>query len=94
VQHRVDGVQLLETATPHGISFDPGRIFLPDNASSCFSYASARDLDEGARPLARALEGYRREFARSALASSSHVSALNATPTVASITRSARKRGS
>jgi DNA-binding transcriptional MocR family regulator len=64
-----DDIELLETATRHGISFDPGRIFRPDNASMplglrlCFSNASARDLDEGARRLARAWDAYRRERA-------------------------------
>jgi 2-aminoadipate transaminase len=67
-----DDQTLLETATRRGVSFDPGRMFRPDNASSplalrlCFSYVHARDLDEGARRLARAWEEYRRERDRAA----------------------------
>jgi 2-aminoadipate transaminase len=62
-----DDQTLLETATRHGVSFDPGRMFRPDNASSplalrlCFSYVHARDLEEGARRLARSWDEYRRE---------------------------------
>jgi 2-aminoadipate transaminase len=62
-----DDQTLLETAMRHGVSFDPGRMFRPDNASSplalrlCFSYVGARDLDEGPRRLARAWDEYRRE---------------------------------
>jgi DNA-binding transcriptional MocR family regulator len=42
-------------------------MFRPDNASSplalrlCFSYVHARDLEEGARRLARSWDEYRRE---------------------------------
>lgn len=67
-----DDQTLLEMATHHGVSFDPGRMFRPDNASSplalrlCFSYVPARDLDEGARRLARAWDEYRRARDRGA----------------------------
>ena len=67
-----DDFVLLEMATRHGVSFDPGRAFRPDNGSSplalrlCFSYAHARDLDEGVRRLARAWDAYRRERDRAA----------------------------
>jgi 2-aminoadipate transaminase len=61
-----DDLELLEIATRHGMSFDPGRTFRPDHASSplalriCFSNARAHDLDEGARRLAGAWDEYRR----------------------------------
>ena len=57
------------------MSFDPGRMFRPDNASSplalrlCFSYVDARDLDEGARRLAQAWDEYRRDRDRAAVSS-------------------------
>ncbi|HEY2749349.1 MAG TPA: PLP-dependent aminotransferase family protein, partial [Polyangia bacterium] len=62
-----DDLALLETATRHGVSFDPGRIFRPDSANAplglrlCFSNAGARELDEGVRRLARAWHAYHRE---------------------------------
>jgi 2-aminoadipate transaminase len=62
-----DDLALLETATRHGVSFDPGRIFRPDGATAplglriCFSNVAAHQLDEGARRLARAWDAYRRE---------------------------------
>lgn len=65
-----DDLALLEAATAHGVSFDPGRAFRPDNAASplalrlCFSYVRARDLDEGVRRLARAWDHYRRHRRR------------------------------
>lgn len=58
---------LLEVATRHGVSFDPGRMFRPDNAASplalrlCFSYVRARDLDDGVRRLAQAWDQFRRD---------------------------------
>jgi 2-aminoadipate transaminase len=61
-----DDFELLEEATRHGVSFDPGCMFRPDNSSSplalrlCFSYARAGELDEAARRLARAWDTYRR----------------------------------
>jgi 2-aminoadipate transaminase len=68
-----DDLALLETATRHGISFDPGRVFRPDNGAAplglrlCFSNASAHELDEGARRLARAWDAYRRDTRAPAL---------------------------
>ena len=62
-----DDRSLLEVATRHGVSFDPGRTFRADHAGAplalriCFSNVSAKDLDEGARRLARAWDRYRRE---------------------------------
>jgi 2-aminoadipate transaminase len=62
-----DDRALLETATRHGVSFDPGCIFRADNGSMplavrlCFSCVGAHDLDEGARRLMRAWDEYRRE---------------------------------
>ena len=62
-----DDLALLEIATRHGVSFDPGRIFRPDSAAAplglrlCFSNAGARALDEGPRRLARAWDAYRRD---------------------------------
>jgi 2-aminoadipate transaminase len=62
-----DDLALLETATRHGVSFDPGRIFRPDAATAplglrlCFSNASASELDEAPRRLARAWDAYRRD---------------------------------
>ncbi|HEX9101106.1 MAG TPA: PLP-dependent aminotransferase family protein, partial [Polyangia bacterium] len=47
-----DDLALLETATRHGISFDPGRAFRPDDRARplalrlCFSNVRARELDE------------------------------------------------
>lgn len=61
-----DDAALLEIATAHGVSFDPGRIFRPDEAETplalrlCFSSARAAELDEGVRRLARAWDDYRR----------------------------------
>ena len=69
-----DDLLLLETATRHGVSFDPGRAFRPDNRSSplalrlCFSCARAHELDEGVRRLARAWDDYRRARDRGAVA--------------------------
>jgi 2-aminoadipate transaminase len=60
-----DDRELLEVATRHGVSFDPGRMFRPDGNTAplamrlCFSYARAAELDEGARRLARAWDAYR-----------------------------------
>jgi 2-aminoadipate transaminase len=62
-----DDLALLETATRHGVSFDPGRIFRPNGSGAplglrlCFSNAGARELDEGVRRLARAWDAYRRQ---------------------------------
>jgi hypothetical protein len=62
-----DDLELLEIATRYGVSFDPGRIFRPDNATLplalrlCYSDASIGELDEGARRLARAWDAYRRQ---------------------------------
>lgn len=62
-----DDRQLLEVATRHGVSFDPGCMFRPQDDSAplalrlCFSYVRAADLEEGARRLARAWDGYRRD---------------------------------
>jgi 2-aminoadipate transaminase len=61
-----DDLALLEVATRSGVSFDPGRMFRPDDSPAplamrlCFSYARAADLDEGARRLSRAWDDYRR----------------------------------
>ena len=61
-----DDAALLEVATAHGVSFDPGRTFRPDEAALplalrlCFSFARSTDLDEGVRRLARAWDVYRR----------------------------------
>ena len=71
-----DDFALLEEATRHGVGFDPGCIFRPDNRSTplalrlCFSYARARDLDEGVRRLARAWDQYRRQRDRAAATAS------------------------
>lgn len=60
-----DDTALLEVATVHGVSFDPGHVFRPDDAQLplglrlCFSYARAAELDEGVRRLARAWDAYR-----------------------------------
>jgi hypothetical protein len=49
-----------------GVSFDPARIFRPDDASGplglrlCFSNVAAAELDEGVCRLARAWDVYRR----------------------------------
>ncbi|MGZ3439532.1 MAG: aminotransferase-like domain-containing protein [Polyangia bacterium] len=62
-----DDLALLEIATRNGVSFDPGRMFRPDDGTAplamrlCFSNARAADLDDGARRLARAWDDYRRE---------------------------------
>ena len=62
-----DDAVLLEVATAHGVSFDPARIFRPDESSSplalrlCFSAASGAQLDEAVRRLARAWDAYRRQ---------------------------------
>ena len=62
-----DDLALLETATRHGVSFDPGRIFRPDGRVAplglrlCFSNVGAAELDEAPRRLARAWDEYRRE---------------------------------
>lgn len=61
-----DDMALLEVATRHGVSFDPGRMFRPDDAASplalrlCFSFVRAADLDAGVRRLAAAWDDYRR----------------------------------
>jgi 2-aminoadipate transaminase len=61
-----DDAALLETATALGVSFDPARIFRPDNSAVplglrlCFSNVAGAQLDEGVRRLARAWDLYRR----------------------------------
>ncbi|HEY9722387.1 MAG TPA: PLP-dependent aminotransferase family protein [Oscillatoriaceae cyanobacterium] len=60
-----DGVDLLETALAHGVTFDPGRLFQPSGRSRrlalrlCFSGVPAEALGEGARRLAIAWRSYR-----------------------------------
>ncbi|MCU1283242.1 MAG: transcriptional regulator [bacterium] len=67
-----DDLALLEVATRNGVSFDPGRMFRPDNGIAplairlCFSYTRAGDLDEGARRLAVSWDEYRRDRDRTA----------------------------
>lgn len=62
-----DDRRFLEIATAHGVSFDPGRMFRPDERSSpisfrvCFSAVAAHQIDEGVRRLARAFDEFRRE---------------------------------
>lgn len=61
-----DDAAFLEVATAHGVSFDPARIFRADGASEplalrlCFSAATAAQLEEAAKRLARAWDEYRR----------------------------------
>lgn len=70
-----DDRTLLEVATEAGVSFDPGRIFRPDDAAAplclrlCFSFVGAAELEEGARRLARAWDDYRRRRDGNALSS-------------------------
>jgi 2-aminoadipate transaminase len=65
-----DDLSFLELATQHGVSFDPGRMFRPDNSMTplalriCFSYVRAADLEAGVRRLAAAWDEYRRHRVR------------------------------
>jgi len=58
----LDDQELLETAIAQGVSFDPGRLFRISAGRLalrlCYSAIEARDIDEGVRRLAGALERY------------------------------------
>jgi 2-aminoadipate transaminase len=69
-----DDTAFLAVATRHGVSFDPARIFRPDESSQplalrlCYSNASGQQLDEGVRRLAGAWDEYRRRRDKERLA--------------------------
>jgi 2-aminoadipate transaminase len=61
-----DGIAFLATAVRHGVTFDPGRMFLPSGRGRrlglrvCFSGVEPEALDLGAKRLGAAWRDYRR----------------------------------